>query len=525
MFRTTCILTTVAVLSLATSAHALQIKLTAQGLGLTTDPSVKFNGGSVVDPDLTGFGTSTTTGVGSVITIIDDGTGLSGIAGIPSASFPVIVTMTAESRLDNFPTTDDYRAGVFSLSEQKGNDGKHPDKGEGLGVRAFTVIVGGLDAGLRDIDGGTGRAIIEGSKHVSGGTDLSHGPDPTLADLSSPNGADHVDEAVYFDFNPSLMAVDADSFAIRITELEAIKDVMTVVIKRQSGADITLSNIDVTHPAFVEQGSGDKVFDLDFSLIAGLLDDDVLTYVSVRAEMNGEIGEDLDKRKSHFFLNGLDMTVTPIPEPSTLMLGILASMGMLLPRRRRKNRNSTDGVSQPTETHAATAIIGAIKEKMIHHTASLQPRALLGRGLTALGISMAVAAFMLSSSTADAGTISFSGGSSFSSNSSSTVAPRSLAKIDMNTWETEGLSPVNAREPKAADVAGVTTGVTTQDVHWGRAIRAVRPVDHSRTVDDRSRRPHVDQPSDDLGWWSTTCPADARIRCLTAVTKTDLLRS
>jgi hypothetical protein len=466
MFRTTCILTTVAVLSLTTSAHALQIKLTALGLGLTTDPSVKINSegnGDPVDADLPGFVTSTTTGVGSVLTIIDDGTGLNGIAGIPTPAFPVIITMTSESRMDNFPTTDDYRAGLIALSEQKGNDGKHPDKGEGLGVRAFTVIESGVDMGLRQIDSGTLRPIIEGSKHVSGGTDLKHGPDPNNADLVnfSPNGSDHVDEAVYFDFNPSQVKVDADSFAIRFTETEPTKDYMTVVIKRESGADITLSNIDVTHSAFVAQDAGDKVYDLNFSLIAGLLDDDVLTEVSVRSELNG------DGSKSHFFINGLDATVTPIPEPSTLMLGILASMGMLLPRRRRKSQNSTNDVSQPTETHAATAIVGAIKEKMIHCTASLQPRALFSRGLTALGISMAVAALMLSSSTASAGTIGFSGSSSFSSNSSSSVASRSLAKIDMNAWETEGLSPVNAREPKSADAVGVTNGVATQEVHWG----------------------------------------------------------
>ena len=152
-------------------ASPLEVKLTAEGLGFTTDPAVKVNGDKVVDADQLGLVTSPTVGEGSILTILDNG-----LAGNPGGSDSLFVTVTANSRIDNFPTTKDYRAGIITLTKQESKSGEHPDKKEGLGVRPFTVInglAGDASTGLREIDGATGRAKIEGSKHVSGGVDIA----------------------------------------------------------------------------------------------------------------------------------------------------------------------------------------------------------------------------------------------------------------------------------------------------------------------------------------------------------------
>ena len=72
-------------------------------------------------------------------------------------------------------------------------------------MRSFKVLTGD-SGGYREIDSTAGRAKIEGSKEVSGGTDTA------TYDSKKPNGAPHVDEAVYFNFNHSAVPLLANTF-------------------------------------------------------------------------------------------------------------------------------------------------------------------------------------------------------------------------------------------------------------------------------------------------------------------------
>lgn len=346
------ILTTALVVSFFTThsfATPLEVKLTAKGLGFTTLDGVKVNHGNVVDADQAGLVTSPAIGEGSILTILDNG-----LAGNPGGGTYTFVTVTANSRTDNFPTVKDYRAGIITLTKQEGNAGKHPDRKEGLGVRAFTVVeglVGDASTGLRQIDGGTGRAKIEGSKHMSGGVDIKHGPVGGPIDPEDANGADHVDEIVYFDFNHSEFYVDADSFMVRFTDMNAIdhglyKDRMTVTLTLGDDTVITLSDITLADTSLFSLASGgsadDGVYDLNFAGINAHLgdifldDDDVLKQVTIQGIEAYLKNEDKNEwEKSHFFINGLSADVTPVPEPATLSLLVAGGLVTLLRRRRK----------------------------------------------------------------------------------------------------------------------------------------------------------------------------------------------
>jgi len=337
--------------TITASAAIIEANLTAEGLGLTNDSSVNINKGSVVDADQAGLITSPTIGMGSILTILDNG-----LAGNPGGNNSLFVTVTANSRTDNFPDAKDYQAGIIMLTKQENNNNKHADKGEGLGIRAFTVIngpAGDASTGLRQIDGVTGRAKIEGSKHISGGVEN----DPF--DPQNANDAEHVDEIVFFDFNYDQLNVDADSFVVRFSEMDKLdgqgraKDHMNITLTLGDDTLITLSDISIADTDLFSLAAGgtlnDKVWDLNFSGINDYLgitaldDTDVLKQITVQStEAYLKNAQNNQWEKSHFFINTMSADVTDapaIPEPGTL--GLILAGGVAMIFRRSKSKTST----------------------------------------------------------------------------------------------------------------------------------------------------------------------------------------
>jgi len=144
----------------------------------STDVSIKFNsvvlglgagpindgkdGKAVVDADVSGLVTGAVgSGIGSVLSVQQ-----SGLAGPGTVLDPLFLTVTARTHLDTLiPAWPDWNAGVLYITEETGSD---IGKDEGLGVRAFTVDPA---TGQRVLEPITGRARIEGSKEISGGTE------------------------------------------------------------------------------------------------------------------------------------------------------------------------------------------------------------------------------------------------------------------------------------------------------------------------------------------------------------------
>jgi hypothetical protein len=224
----------------AAGQSTFSIKFTSQALGLGT---ADINAGKMVDADRPGLITSPTTGLGSVLTIGADGRATTGAA---------FVTVTAASHLDvvsyppaPFPTVHDFQAAVIYITKE--NTSLPDGKDEGLGVRAFTVKEGTTaTSGLRKLDGSTGRALIEGSKEVSGGTDQP------VYKPSSPNGAPHVDEAVRFAFAAG-SGVDAASVELTVSKFVA-GDIVVLTLGLAGGTEYTYG-IGTTHPGMTAVGS------------------------------------------------------------------------------------------------------------------------------------------------------------------------------------------------------------------------------------------------------------------------------
>src|SRR5207247_155918 len=129
-----------------------------------------------------------------------------------------------------FPSPNDYHAGILYVSKESTNLPEGRD--EGLGVRAFTVFGGsGPTGGLRVLDAATGRARIEGSKEVSGGTGAP------AYDPASPNGAPHVDEEATFTFDPSV-SVGASTLLVVLSKFGEA-DVLDLTVVLGSGATFT----------------------------------------------------------------------------------------------------------------------------------------------------------------------------------------------------------------------------------------------------------------------------------------------
>ncbi len=321
----------------ATQARAavIDVNFTAKGLGFTTNGTDSLNRGRTVDADLPGLTTSPVTGNGSILTILADGS-----AGVPAAGNPTMITLTANSRMDNFPADRDYQGGILFLSQQKDRACKHQDRNEGLGVRPYTVIAGSLAnplTGLRRIHPATGRAMIEGSKGISGGVDLKHGDEGGPIDPNHPNGAGHVDEIVYFDFNPSQVHVDADSFRMRFTKFKPRRDYLTLSITLMDGSFVTLTSISACDSLlFTDQG--DNVWDLSFSGINAFLGSTVLDDSDVLAQLTVRAIERPNRRKSHFLINGISADVRAAPEPATLCVMGCGAIGLLCRRRSKIRR-------------------------------------------------------------------------------------------------------------------------------------------------------------------------------------------
>lgn len=293
---------------LPAQADMVSIKLTSDALGLGTSDINKDN---TVDPDVPGFITSTTTGLGSILSIQTDG-----LAGTGTVANPLLVTVTARTRLDilsGLPSPNDYQAGVIYISNESSDlpDGKN----EGLGVRAFTVEENLLF--IREIDTSSGRAKIEGSKHVSGGTDASR----DLTDPSSFDGPPHTDEDVTFNFDPFWL-VDAQSVVVLLSVFDPT-DVIDLHIELTSGSSIDLAFQGAfnTTSIFEEVGSGDKLWKLKFSGIGGLGSGDLVDNFTIRAIDDNPL--DPKGTAEHFWITGLNAEFEPVPAPGAVILGVI----------------------------------------------------------------------------------------------------------------------------------------------------------------------------------------------------------
>lgn len=300
-------------------AVPISIKLTTDALGLG---SSDINRGGTVDPDMPGFITSPTTGEGSILYIQTDG-----LAG-PGTANPLFVTVTAKTRMDVItglpPAPHDYQAGVLFISKE---DGGLPDGSkEGLGVRAFEVDVVKLE---RKIDSGSGAAMlaeIEGSPHVSGGTE----PYPDLADKIAAgklNTAPHVDESVTFDFIPQFYA-NALSVEVLLSKFD-LTDIIDLHIDLTSRPDIYLEFLQTTDTSIFEQvgADKDKLWKLKFSGIGQLQTGDLIQNFTIFA--NDDNPQNPSGTAEHFLITGM----TAVPEPATICLLGFGALSLI--RRKR----------------------------------------------------------------------------------------------------------------------------------------------------------------------------------------------
>lgn len=295
------------------SAHALTFTTTLTDAGLGLGTGDKINDGSTVDADIVGkLITSSSVGSGSQLFI-----NTLGMAG----NSTLAMTVTARTHLDvtsGYPGGDpgDYQAGVLYLSKE------NKVKDNGLGVRAFTV---NKTTALRTFDtGGNGRAKIEGSKEVSGGTQDS------TYDASDPNGAPHVDEDVQFTM-ASDFDLDAGSLEFLLTKMED-GDRVDFWVHTRDGSDYHDTFLGLADdPSFLSiyGASGDKVKKLSSSGFAGISGKEV-DWVRIRA-----VDDDPDHPRGtaeHFLINSIG-GVNLVPEPGSL---VALGLGVAVLSRRRR---------------------------------------------------------------------------------------------------------------------------------------------------------------------------------------------
>ena len=298
-------------------AAPISIKLTAEALGLGNSD---INKGKTVDPDIPGFFTSSTLGEGSVLNIQTDG-----LAGPGTLTDPLLLTITAQSRLDTLfglpCSPHDYQAGVIYISKESD---KTPDgRDEGIGVRAFKV---NGPTRLREVDTQSGLPKIEGSREVSGGT----GPD--TYDPLKPNGAPHVDEAVNFSFNDSLFYVNAMSVEVLLSKFSP-SDKIDLYLDLTYRPGIYLESLLTTDTSIFEQvdPAYDKLWKLKFSGISQLLTNDSIDSFQIRAIDDNPL--EPSGTAEHFLINSITIDTAPVPEPATIAL---LGLGSLVVRRRKR---------------------------------------------------------------------------------------------------------------------------------------------------------------------------------------------
>ena len=201
-----------------------------------------------------------------------------------------------------------------------------------MGIKAFTVDPA---TGLRSYDE-KGLARIEGSKHLSGGT----GPTAyTWTDgkgnSKGPNGAPHVDESLLFVFDDGF-AVPAQSGGVVLSDFDAT-DRLDLYLELMSGELKSFTSLDLSsHPALFTNLGDAKLWELQFALLTGLLESDVVTQFVIRAN---EPNPDAPKGTAdHFLVSGMlfddVVVITEIPEPATTSMLALGGLAML--RRRKK---------------------------------------------------------------------------------------------------------------------------------------------------------------------------------------------
>lgn len=290
-------------------ADLYSLKLTSSGLGLGASAINDGGDGSVIDPDIAGkLLTSTTAGQGSILTIQSNG-----LAGPGTLADPLLVTVTANSHLDTLtglPAGHDYQAGVLYLSSESTMT---PDgKDEGLGVRAFRVVG---TTGKREIDAGTGRAKIEGSKDVSGGTG------PSAYDSSDANGPPHVDENVTFAFNSAFQAA-AHSIVAVLSKFED-GDKIDLHIERAVGSPVDALFVGTSNTSiFEELGDGnDNLWKVKLAGVASLLATDFVTSFTIRAVDDNPANP--SGTAEHFLISGLTFDASAVPEPPGFQVGVL----------------------------------------------------------------------------------------------------------------------------------------------------------------------------------------------------------
>lgn len=314
-----------------TSANAslVSFTFTTEALGLGTQD---INKGGSVSPDRSGIFTSTTPGQGSVLQVQT-----SGLAGPGTDIDPLLFTVTAQTRLDTLYgiPSDDYRAGILYISNQ---DSHTPDGAkEGLGVRAFTVD---SITGLRRYHQ-NGLAVIQGNKHISGGTGLA-------TYLLQPNGPPHVDESIRFDFN-SNSYVKARSIDVLLSDVKTTSKgkgngkgatpgqaKLDLHIQLTSGQTVDISSVQLDNSPLTHQvdPSYDKLWSLSFAEIANLGANDYIDHFEIRA-IDPLISGQAKKTAEHFLITGFTGTIAP--EPATILL---LTVGALFLRRRNHKKRS-----------------------------------------------------------------------------------------------------------------------------------------------------------------------------------------
>ncbi|MGQ0627453.1 MAG: hypothetical protein ACT4PL_05050 [Phycisphaerales bacterium] len=321
MIRYSCALS---ILALAGSAAVAQsvpvsVKLTTNALGLGT---ADLNDGNTAIADIPGkFITSATTGEGSRLFIQR-----SGVAGSGTGLDPHMVTITSRTHLDtltNLPAQHDYQAGVIYLSNE--NTSLPDGRDEGLGVRAFTVGTNGL----RTFSGG--RAVIEGSKEVSGGT----GPS---AYLPADNGPPHVDEDVTFTFAAGQRAV-GPSVSFTLSKFETGDRIWLTVewFDNLNGPGESPGEVGhvfehmfmgTSHPGWSTRGS--NVWDVNLGGL-GFLPNHPTAIKSFTIRAVDDDPANPRTTAEHFLITGFTASV---PAPGPTVLAAMAA-GLIARRRRR----------------------------------------------------------------------------------------------------------------------------------------------------------------------------------------------